>query len=59
MMLYYYVDDDLGKARSVDGNFDWLVINHLCELVDNNKYQVIAVPFLICQNRQTRDKIHR
>ena len=57
-MPHYYVDDDLSKARSIDGNLDWLVINHLCEPVDDDKYRVIAVPFPIRQNWQTRDKIH-
>ena len=57
-MPYYYVDDDLSKAQGVNGHLDWLVMNHLCELVDNDKYRVIAVPLLIRQNWQTRDKIH-
>ena len=36
-MPYYQVDDDLSKARGVDGNLDWFVINYLCELIDNDK----------------------
>ena len=47
VMSYYHVDDDLCQARSIDGNLDWLVMNHLCEPVDDNEYQVIAIPFSI------------
>ena len=52
-MPYYHVDD----AQSINSNLDWLVINYLCEPVDNDKYQVIAVPLLIHQNWETYDKI--
>ena len=57
-MPHYYVDNDLSKARGVDGNLDWLVMNHFCELVDDNECCVIAVPLLVRRNWQTRDKIH-
>ena len=57
-MPHYHVDDDLSKTRRFNGNLDWLVISHLCELVNDDEYQVIAVPLSIRQNRQTRDKIH-
>ena len=36
-MPYHYVDDDLCKARSIDDDLDWLVMNHLYEPVDNDK----------------------
>ena len=36
-MPHYYIDDDLIKSRSVDGHFNWLIINHLCELIDNDE----------------------
>ena len=29
-MPHYYIDDDLNKAQSIDGNLDWLVMNHFC-----------------------------
>ena len=57
-MPHYHVDDDLSKARSIDGDLDGLVLNYLRELVDDDKYRVIAVPLLIRQNWQTRDKIY-
>ena len=57
-MPHYYVNDDLSKARGVDVNLDWLIINHFCEPVNNGKYQVIAVLLLIRQNWQTHDTIH-
>ena len=37
-MPHYYVDDDLSKTRSIDGNLDWLLINHLREPVDDDEY---------------------
>ena len=46
-MPHYYVNDDLSKARGVDGDLDWLVMNHLCEPVDDDEYRVIAVPLPI------------
>ena len=36
-MPYYHVNNDLSKARGVDDDFDWLVMNHFCELIDNDK----------------------
>ena len=50
MMPYYYVDDDLNKAKGIDDNFEWPVINYLYEPVDNNKDWVIIVFFLIHQD---------
>ena len=36
-MPYYYDDDNLGKARSINGNLDWFVIDYLYEPVNDNK----------------------
>ena len=36
-MHYYYVNNDLSKARGVDADFDWFVMNHLCELIDDDE----------------------
>ena len=49
-MPYYYVDDDLSKARGVDGDFDWFVMNNLCEPIDNDKDWVVIVFLPIRQN---------
>ena len=49
-MSHYYIYDDLRKARGVDGDFDWLVMNYLCEPFDDDKDWVIAVSFPIRQN---------
>ena len=57
-MPHYHIDDDLSKAQGVDGDLERLVINYFRELVDNDKYQVIAVSLPVRQNWQTRDKIH-
>ena len=50
MMRYYYIDNDLSKAQGVNGDLDWLVMNHFCEPIDNYKDWVIIVSFLIRQN---------
>ena len=57
-MLYYHIDDDFSKVCDVNSDFNWLVINHLYEPVNNNEDWAIAVSLLIRQNWQTRDKIH-
>ena len=36
-MPHYHVNDNLCKIWGIDCNLDWLVIDHLCELVDNDK----------------------
>ena len=36
-MPYYYVDDNLSKARGIDGNLDQFVIDHLCKPTDNDE----------------------
>ena len=37
MMFYYYIDNDLCKAKGINDNLDWLIINHLYKLINNNK----------------------
>ena len=32
----YYIDDNLCKAWGVNGDLDWLVINHFYELIDDD-----------------------
>ena len=36
-MSYYYVNNDLSKARNIDNDLDWLVINHLREPVEDEE----------------------
>ena len=36
-MPYYHVNNDLCKARDIDYNLNWLVIDNLCEPIDNDK----------------------
>ena len=36
-MPHYHIDDDLSKVQSIDSDLDWLVINHLCEPIDDDK----------------------
>ena len=57
-MPHYHIDNDLNKAQSINGDLDWLIINHFCKPIDNDKDWVIAISFPICWNWQTRDKIY-
>ena len=36
-MPHYYVDDNLSKARGVDSDLDWFVMNHLYEPIDDDE----------------------
>lgn len=49
-MFYYYIDNNFGQCKSVDNDFDWLIIYHFCKSINDNKNQVIALTFLISRN---------
>ena len=49
-MPHQHVDDDLSKARSVDGDLDWFVMNHFYEPIDDDKDQVVTVSLPIRRN---------
>ena len=36
-MLYYYINNDLFYAQSIDGDLDWLIINYLHKPIDDDK----------------------
>ena len=36
-MPHYHVNDNLNKARGVDGDLDWLVMNHFREPINDDK----------------------
>ena len=36
-MPHYYIDDDLSKARDIDGNLDQFVMDHLHEPIDDDE----------------------
>ena len=36
-MLCHYINNDLYKARGINSDLDWLIMNHLCKLVNNDK----------------------
>ena len=49
-MPHYHVDDDLTKARGVNDDLDWFVINLFCEPIDDDEDWVVIVSLLIRQN---------
>ena len=42
-MLYHHVDNNFHQFWSIDGDLDWLVMDHLGQTINNNKNQVIVV----------------
>ena len=36
-MPHYYINNDPSKAQGVDGDLDWLIMNHFHELVNDDK----------------------
>ena len=50
MIFYYYINNNLEKIQNINDDLDWLIINHFCKLISNDKNQVIAISFLVCQN---------
>ena len=57
-MPYYYIDNDFSKAKGIDSDLDWFIINHLCELINDDEDWVIVVSFSVCWDWQTHDKIY-
>ena len=49
-MPHYHVDNDFSKARDIDGDLNWLVINYLYESIDNDKDWVVIIFFPIHWN---------
>lgn len=58
MMLDYNINNNFCKARNINGNLYQLVMDHLCELINDDQYQVIAVIFLVDRYRQPCNKVH-
>ena len=46
-MPNYHVYDDFRSFQSINGDFDWLVVYHIRQSVDNDKDRVIAVALLV------------
>ncbi len=46
-MSHYPINDDFCEAESIDCDLDWLIIYHLCELVNDNKHGVIGFALLV------------
>lgn len=36
MIPYYHTDNQFCKAKGINGDHDWLIIDHFCELVNND-----------------------
>ena len=58
-MLYYQVNNDLSKVQGIDGNFKQFIMDHLYELINNNKAWVIVISLLVYWDWQTHDKIYQ
>lgn len=49
MVTYFNINDNFYKAKSINCDFDQLVIYHFCKSINNNKDRVIDIIFLICE----------
>ena len=53
-----HIYDDFCKSLSIDGDFVWLVVYYLGQLVNNDKNRVVAVALLVRGQRQSGHKVH-
>ncbi len=44
-MSHNHIDDHFCQTWYIERNFDWLVMYHFHEPVNNDQYQVVAVTF--------------
>ena len=35
-MAYYFVQDDFNSPWDINGDLNWLIIHHSCELINND-----------------------
>ena len=47
MMSHYHNDNYFRQPWSIDGDFDWFVVYHFGQAVDNDKNRVIALTLLV------------
>ena len=45
MMSYYYINNNFEKIDNIDYNLDWLIINYLYQVINNNKYCIKIIIF--------------
>ena len=57
-MPNYHVYDDFRQSRSINSNFDWLVVYHFSQLVDNDENRVVAIAFPVREQWQSGHKVH-
>ena len=58
VIFYHHIYDHFCQFWSVDGDFDWLIVYHLGQLVDNDKNRIVAIALLVRGQRQSVDKVH-
>ena len=46
-MQYHNINNNFCETRSIDYDLHWFVMHYLCELINDDEYQVIAFAFLI------------
>ena len=46
-MPNHYFDNSLYKARDINNNHNWLVINYFHKLINDKKNDIIIIVFLI------------
>lgn len=58
MIIDYHIDNDFCQDRIVHNYIDLFVISQFCELIHDDKDEVINLSFLVYGNRQVSNKIH-
>ena len=58
VMSNYYVNKYFHQFWSINGDFDWFVINHFGQAVDNDQNRVITLAFLINRQWKTGHKFY-
>lgn len=47
MVLHHHIDNYLSKSLTIDGNFNWIVIDYFDQVIDNYKNRVVVITFLV------------
>lgn len=46
-MLYYYINYDFAKAKNINGERNWLIVDYLREFINDDEDKIIGFIFVI------------
>lgn len=47
VILHDHINNYLSKSVTIDGNFNWLVVDYFDQAIDNYKNRVVVIAFLV------------